>query len=104
MITKREFLMNRDETGREIVTYFETGKSYFIEYFGDARMADWGSYNPSTGKIENKKGAGKFTGAISEEDSLITKENGFEEIVLGNGSPYATIEIMHEKWKKENGY
>jgi len=65
-------------------------------------MADCGSYNPSTGKIENKKGAGKFNGSIKEEESVITKENGFDDIREGKGSPYHTISLMHEKWKKEN--
>jgi hypothetical protein len=76
----KNFLINRDETGREIVVSYRTGKKYFIETIGNDRMADWGSYNPSTGNIENKKGAGKHSGSITEEESLITKENGFNEI------------------------
>lgn len=97
-------MVNRDDTGREIVTYPQTGKVYYVEYFGDGRMADWGSYNPSTGNIENKKGAGKHSGTITENESMITKENGFDNIKYGLGSPYATIHEMHEKWKAENGY
>jgi hypothetical protein len=31
MIHVREFLVDRDETGREVVTYPETGKTYFVE-------------------------------------------------------------------------
>lgn len=46
----------------------------------------------------------KYKGSIKEEDSMITKENGFDEIVYGTGSPYSTIEKMHKKWKTENGY
>lgn len=101
---RTNFLVNRDETGREIITYVQTGKQYFVEYIGDGRMADWGSYNPSTGDIENKKGAGKFSGSIKSEDSVITLENGFTDIKEGKGSPYHTIHLMHEKYKKENGY
>ena len=98
-------MVNRSETGREIVTFLETGKSYCIEWIQPKGYRTyWGSYNPSTGKVENKKGAGKYTGGILKEDSMITKENGFDEIVEGTGSPYGTIEAMHEKWKKENGY
>jgi hypothetical protein len=43
--------------------------------------------------------------ASKTEESVITKENGFNEIVEGKGgSPYHTIHLMHEKYKKENGY
>ena len=28
----KQFLVNRDDTGREIITYLETGKKYYIEY------------------------------------------------------------------------
>lgn len=31
-ITKKEFLTNRDETGREVVYFPETGKEYYVEY------------------------------------------------------------------------
>jgi peptidoglycan/xylan/chitin deacetylase (PgdA/CDA1 family) len=98
-------MVNRDETGREIIYYPETGKRYFIEYLPPkGYRTDWGSYNPSTGNIENKKGTGKYNGGIRKEDSMITKENGFDEIIFGSGSPYSTIDEMHRKWKKENGY
>jgi len=98
-------MLNRDETGREFVFYPETGKRYFIEYIQPKGYRTyWGSYNPSTGNIENKKGAGKFTGGVLEQDSMITKENGFDEIIEGKGSPYAQIEAMHEEWKRNNGY
>lgn len=95
-----KFLTDRDETGRFIVTSFRTGKRYFVEPIGDGRMADWGSYNPSTGNIENKKGAGKFTGSITEKESMITKENGFDEIKYsGIGcSPFSVIDEMDAKY------
>jgi hypothetical protein len=59
--------------------------------------------NPATGKVEGSYGD-KFKGTIKADESVITKENGFDEIVEGKGSPYHTINQMHEKWKKENGY
>lgn len=91
-----KFLENRDETGRFYVYSFRTRKTYFIEPIGPDRPADWGSYNPSTGKIENKKGFDKFTGAISESESLITKENGFENIQYSGigASPFSVIDNM----------
>lgn len=107
-ISNKEFLTNRDETGRLIVKMLDgTNKQYYVEFIepkGGIRT-DWGSYNPSTGNIENKKGAGKYNGGIQAEDSLITKENGFDDIMEGPGASYEwTIKKMHEKWKLENGF
>lgn len=101
---KKNFLVDRDSTGREVVTFIETGKKYFIEYIEPRNhRITWGDINPATKQVEGNYG-GKFKGAIKAEESLITKENGFEDIVEGAGSPYSTIEEMHNKWKKENGY
>lgn len=95
----KNFLVNSEETGRHIVTSFRTGRRYYIEPIGNGRMADWGSYNPSTGKIENKKGAGKYAGSVTEAESMITKENGFEEIhYIERGSPYGIIEELDAKY------
>ncbi len=100
----KDFLVNRDETGREIIHYPETGKRYYVEYIEPrGHRASWGDVNPATGKVEGVYGD-KYTGAIKANESVITKENGFEEIVEGAGSPYHTINQMHDKWKKENGY
>lgn len=97
---KKKFYEDRDETGRFTVISFRTGRRYFVEPIGDGRMADWGSYNPSTGNVENKKGAGKFTGSIEEKDSMITKENGFEDIRYSGvgSSPFYEIEKMDSKY------
>jgi len=96
---KNKFFEDRDETGRFTVASYRTGKRYFVEPIGDGRMADWGSYNPSTGNIENKKGAGKFSGSIKEEESLLTKENGFDKVhYSGVGcSPFSVIEELDAK-------
>ena len=90
------FLTNRDETGRFIVKSTRTGKTYFVEPIGEDRSADWGSYNPSTGNIENKKGFDKYRGSIDEKDSMITEENGFDNIQYSNKgeSPFSIIEKM----------
>lgn len=96
-----EFLVNRDETGREIVFYPETGKKYFVEYITPKHTIKWGDLNPATGKIEGSYGD-KKTGSISKEESLITEENGFNRIETGMGSPYHTIHLMHEEWKRDN--
>lgn len=101
---RKEFLTNRDETGREIVTFLETGKKYYVEYIEPRNFrSSWGDVNPATGKVEGAYGD-KFKGTIKASESIITKENGFDTIVEGEGSPYHNIHIMHEQWKKENGY
>lgn len=96
MTFRQKFLTNRDDSGRFIVESYRTGKVYFIEPIGPDRSADWGSYNPSTGIIENKKGFDKHRGSIEEKDSLITKENGFSEITYsGIGcSPFSVIDQL----------
>lgn len=95
----RYFLVNSEETGRHIVTSFRTGRKYYIEPIGNGRMADWGSYNPGTGNIENKKGAGKYTGSVKTEDSIIKPENGFVNIqMIESGSPYSIIDEMDAKY------
>lgn len=76
---RKQFFEERDDTGRYMIVSYRTGVKYYIEPIGPDRAADWGSYNPSTGKVENKKGFDKHRGAIDEEDSLI-KGNGFKKI------------------------
>lgn len=97
---RKKFLESRDDSGRFFVTSYRTGRVYFIEPIGSDRAADWGSFNPSTGKIENKKGFDKHRGSIDEKDSLITKENGFDEIhYTGVGaSPFSLIDKLDAKY------
>ena len=99
---KKNFLINRDETGKEIIHYLETGKKYYIEYIGDGH-SKWGDFDPVTKKFTGNYG-NKSTGSITPEESVITKENGFDEIIEGNGSPYYNVDKLHEQWKKDNGY
>ena len=94
----KRFFEDRDETGRFRVTSYKTGVQYFVEPQGNGRPADWGSYNPSTGNIENKKGFDKYTGSVLPTETIITEENGFKDIVtLGKGeSPFSEIERRDE--------
>lgn len=89
---KKRFLTNTDETGRFIVKSLTTGKTYYVEPIGNGHPADWGDINPATKKIEGDYGQ-KYTGCVSEKDSLITEENGFHLIeTLGPGiSPISVI-------------
>lgn len=96
-LTKR-FLTNTDETGRFIVTSTRTGRKYFVEPVGTVKT-NWGDVNPATGKTEGKYGS-KYKGSISKEESLITEENGFENIVtLDPGvSPLLYIDKIDSKY------
>ena len=105
-IDRQVFLENRDDTGRFIVKYLETGKEYYVEPINnESHRTDWGSYNPGTGKVETKKGHAKHEGGVKPSESLITKENGFEDIhMLQVGeSPLGYIDMLHEQYKQEMG-
>lgn len=78
-IVKR-FLTGSDDTGRFIVKSSVTGKIYFVEPIDGGKRTEWGDINPVTKKVEGDYGA-KHRGAIDEKDSMITEENGFENIV-----------------------
>ena len=98
----KNFLVNRDETGREIMFFPETGKKYFIEWIGNGHSA-WGDFDPVTKKFTGSYG-NKNRGSVTPKESVITEENGFKNITEGKGSAYARVNMMHEQWKKENGY
>ena len=74
---KRDFLKNSDATGKFVV-YGKNGKKYFVEPVGG--HAHWGDLNPATGKVEGSYG-NKYPGSVSEKDSVMTEENGFEDVV-----------------------
>lgn len=94
----KNFLTNRDATGRYIIYSNRTGRSYYVEPIG-SRKSNWGDLNPATGKVEGSYGK-KYRGAIDESESLITPENGFDNIVtLEKGvSPMAYIEDIDFKY------
>ena len=90
--TRKKFFTETEHTGRHRVYSYRTGKTYYIEVIGGAHV-QWGDLNPSTGKLEGSYGS-KYRGSIDVKESLITEENGFDNIVeLPVGvSPYAEIE------------
>lgn len=69
----KRFLTNTDETGRFIVKSLVTGKKYYVEPIGNG--------HPATKKVEGDYGQ-KYTGCVSEKESLITPENGFRLSVV----------------------
>jgi len=95
----KKFYSNTDDTGRFTITSLRTGKTYAIEPMGKNKT-DWGSIDPATGKLMNKKGHDKYRGAIDAEDSLITEENGFVNIsILDIGvSPFHAVEVLDAKY------
>jgi len=92
-----KFLENRDHTGRFYVKSLRTGKTYYVEPLDVGERRSFGDINPATGKVEGSYGT-KYKGAIHPSESLITEENGFDNItVLPAGkSPYARIEELDE--------
>lgn len=100
--TKR-FLTNTDETGRFIVNSVRTGKQYYVEPVmarGTPRDGNWGSINPGEKELMHKKGDGKYTGAVTEAESIVTLENGFSKVhnCEPGMSPHAYIEMLDSKY------
>lgn len=88
-------------TGRFIVKSLTTGKKYYIEPIGNGRPADWGDINPATKEVEGNYGQ-KYTGCVSEKESLITPENGFRliETLEAGMSPLSVVyqrDLEYEK-------
>ena len=95
----QRFLTNTDDTGRFIVKSFRTGKTYCVEPIGYVKT-NFGSIDPATGDLMHKKGDGKYRGSIDAEDSLITEENGFKNIIMldPGTSPYLAIDAIDAKY------
>lgn len=98
------FFEDRDHTGRYCVTSFRTGVKYAIEPMHDRNTrTEWGDVNPVTKRLTGTYGT-KYRGSIDKEDSLITKENGFKNIVdLPKGtSPEGYIEWKDAQYPDKN--
>lgn len=97
----KRFFTDTDKTGRFIVRSLKTGKTYYVEPIDDSqRSADWGDVDPATKKITGHYGE-KYIGSVTEEESLITEENGFEKIHrLGVGeSPTSYIDRLDKEYQ-----
>lgn len=100
---KERFLTNTDDTGRFIVKSLVTGKIYFVEPINNAnRPSDWGDVNVVTKKLTGHYGE-KYKGAVTEFESMITKENGFDKIhdIPAGTSPLSYIEQVDKQHQKE---
>lgn len=98
----KKFLVNSEETGRFIVTSLKTGRKYYVEPIDGEKKTFWGDINPVTKKLEGDYGT-KHKGSVKASESLITEENGFENIVtLEPGySPLDYIEKMDKKYQND---
>lgn len=101
---EKRFLKERDKTGRFIVKSKITGKKYFVEPIGNTHAADWGDLDPATKKMTGSYGE-RYEGCVTEKESLITKENGFEKIELLDAgvSPLSVIDARDREYQKQMG-
>ena len=98
---QKNFLINSDETGKFIVRSSRTGIVYFIEPIGYTKTR-WGDLDPASGKVTGSYGK-KHTGAIKADESVISEENDFTNVVtLSPGvSPLMYIDMIDSKREKE---
>ena len=101
---EKRFLKDSDSTGRFIVKSKITGKKYFVEPIGNTHAADWGDLDPATKKMTGSYGE-RYEGCVTEKESLITKENGFEKIELLDAgvSPLSVIDARDREYQKQMG-
>ena len=99
---EKRFLKESDKTGRFIVKSKITGKKYFVEPIGNTHAADWGDLDPATKKMTGSYGE-RYEGCVTEKESLITKENGFEKIELLDAgvSPLSVIDARDREYQKQ---
>ena len=88
-----DLLKNSAETGRFLVVT-KSGRKFLVEPIGYTKT-NFGDINPATKQIEGSYGD-KYKGSIDKSESLITKENGFKNIItLGVGeSPLGYIDML----------
>lgn len=98
----KRFLTNTDETGRFLMKSRLTGITYFVEPIYNGKTPTWGDLNPATGQIEGNYGS-KYTGAVTKKESLITEENGFQNIGFFKGSPFGAIEVRDKEHQRRLG-
>ena len=94
----KRFFESTDQTGRFVVKSSKTGCSYYVEPLDGGERRSFGDINPATGQVEGAYGS-KYKGAVHPNDSLITKENGFENIVVlpPGTSPHGYINMIDEQ-------
>jgi hypothetical protein len=81
------------ETGRFLVTT-KSGRKFLVEPIGYTKTG-FGDIDPATKRVTGDYG-NKYRGSIDPSDSIITKENGFKNIItLDEGvSPLGYIDML----------
>ena len=87
------------QTGRHTITV--QGRTFVIEPIDNSLgkgKERWGDIDPATKKVTGNYG-NKYLGSIHEDESIITKENGFKNIHMTSEgeSPYDVIRKLLEK-------
>ena len=98
---RKRFLTKSDESGRFIIKSIITGKSYFVECIDNSpHHRIWGDVDPADKTLHGEYGK-KYKGSISDEESMITKDNGFTKIhELGIGeSPYSYVDRLDKEYE-----
>lgn len=100
----KKFLTKTDETGRFIVYSPKTGITYYVEPIDGKQRVSWGNVDPVSKQTTGDYGA-KYKGSIKPSESLITPENGFQNIDhLDRGvSPLGTIDEI-DNLRYEEGF
>ena len=95
---RQKFFEDTDHTGRHVCISFRTGRSYYVEPI-EGKKVKWGDHNPATGKLEGDYGS-KYRGAVSKNESIVSKENGFDVVhTLEPGqSPMEYIEKLDAQY------
>lgn len=80
-------------SNRRYMVYMKNGRKFMVEEIGDPHIS-WGDIDPATKKLNHVYS--KMDDIIRPEESAITKENGFKNIVnLNPGtSPIGYIEAI----------
>jgi hypothetical protein len=89
------------DTGRFYVTTPE-GRTFCVEPIDNKpHHAEWGDVDPASKKLMTGTYGEKFRGSVHEDDSIITKENGFKNIVMlpAGTSPMGYIDMILAKEK-----
>ena len=87
------------KTGTHFYTDLESGRKFKIEVIDNSqgKQSQWGDIDPATKTVQGSYG-NKNIGSITEDESTITKENGYDEIYEIKGeSPYSFIEKLLKK-------
>lgn len=99
----KNFLINQEDTGRFIVKSLKTNRTYFVEPIDGNERIYWGDYNPATKSFETSN-YGKYKGSVKPNESLITKENGFDKIhtLQAGESPLDYINKLDNEYLNNN--